>query len=140
MADLTDALSIAASGMRAQRVRLQATSSNIANARTTKTAEGGPYKRRVAVFEAQALDPFGDELERQLAGVKVDEIEVSDATERIFDPSHPHADENGYVEMPKIDLMAEMVDLMNVSRTYEANANAIDVTKDLAQKAIDIGK
>ncbi|HJN74023.1 MAG TPA: flagellar basal body rod protein FlgC [Myxococcota bacterium] len=140
MSDLTDALSIAASGMRAQRVRLQATSSNIANARTTKTEEGGPYKRRVTVFEAQAIDPFGDELDRQLAGVKVDEIELSDATERIFDPSHPHADEDGYVEMPKIDLMAEMVDLMNVSRTYEANANAIDVTKDLAQRAIDIGK
>lgn len=140
MSDLTDALSIAASGMRAQRVRLQATSSNIANARTTKTEDGGPYKRRVAVFEAQPVDPFGDELERQLAGVKVDEIEVADATERIFDPSHPHADEEGYVEMPKIDLMAEMVDLMNVSRTYEANANAIDVTKELAQKAIDIGK
>lgn len=140
MSDLTDALSIAASGMRAQRVRLQATSSNIANARTTRTEDGGPYKRRVAVFEAQPMDPFGDELERQISGVKVDEIEVQDATERIFDPSHPHADEDGYVTMPKIDLMAEMVDLMNVSRTYEANANAIDVTKDLAQRAIDIGK
>lgn len=141
MSGVNDILSIAASGMSAQRVRMTATASNLANARTTQTEDGGPYKRRSVVFEAKELDPFGSELDRQLARVEVPEIETSDEFVEQYMPDHPHADpETGMVKFPKIDLMTEMVDLMNTQRSYEANANVVDIAKELASRALDIGR
>ncbi len=138
--DILDTLNIAASGMGAQRVRLQAVSSNLANARTTRTEDGGPYQRRMPVFESKTIDPFGDALAQELATVEVSGVEVSDSVRLVHDPGHPDANEEGYVEYPDIDILSEMVDMMTAARSYEANARAIDTTRDMAMRALDIGR
>ncbi len=138
--DLLDTINITASGLSAQRTRVQTAAANLANARTTRTPEGGAYKRRSAVFQAAPVDAFGSRLEQELAGVVVTDI-TADQTPgpQVFDPSHPDADDQGFVELPNVDIMSEMVDLMAASRTYEANANVLDITRDLAARALDIG-
>jgi flagellar basal-body rod protein FlgC len=139
--DLIDTFNIAGSGLSAQRARLQTITSNLANARTTSTEEGGPYKRRAPVFVAETIDPFGDSLDRALSTVRVDRIEESDSPGRVvYDPTHPDADENGNVTYPDVDVLSEMVDLMTTARSYEANTNALDVTRELAQQALEIGR
>jgi flagellar basal-body rod protein FlgC len=137
--DLLDTLNISGSGLSAQRVRLQAVSSNMANARTTRTAEGGPYKRRVPVFETEAVNRFGNELERNLATVEVASIETISDVERVFDPTHPDADADGFVAYPAINILEEMVDLMTTARTYEANLKVVSVTTEMAQQALQLG-
>jgi flagellar basal-body rod protein FlgC len=139
--DLIDTFNIAGSGLSAQRARLQTITSNLANARTTSTEEGGPYKRRAPVFVAETIDPFGDSLDRALSTVRVDRIEESDSPGRVvYDPTHPDADEHGNVTYPDVDVLSEMVDLMTTARSYEANTNALDVTRELAQQALEIGR
>jgi flagellar basal-body rod protein FlgC len=139
--DLIDTFNIAGSGLSAQRARLQTITSNLANARTTSTEDGGPYKRRAPVFVAETVDPFGDSLDRALSTVRVDRIEESDSPGRVvYDPTHPDADENGNVTYPDVDVLSEMVDLMTTARSYEANTNALDVTRELAQQALEIGR
>jgi flagellar basal-body rod protein FlgC len=139
--DLIDTFNIAGSGLSAQRARLQTITSNLANARTTSTEDGGPYKRRAPVFVAETVDPFGDSLDRALSSVRVDRIEESDSPGRVvYDPTHPDADENGNVTYPDVDVLSEMVDLMTTARSYEANTNALDVTRELAQQALEIGR
>ncbi len=139
--DLFDTLNITASGLTAQRVRLQTVASNMANARTTSTPEGGPYRRRAPVFSAERVDPFGDQLSRELARVEITDIETSDTEGmQVFDPAHPDADDAGFVTYPDIDVLHEMVDLMTTGRTYEANVNVLETTFQMAQRAIDIGR
>lgn len=141
MADFLDTFQISSSGLSAERIRLQTIASNLANARTTRTEEGGPYQRRTPVFTSEPVDPFGSELDRHLARVEVTDIEVTkDAGRLVYEPGHPDANADGYVMYPDINLLAEMVDMMTTSRSYEANANAVDVTRELAQRAIDIGR
>ncbi len=138
--NILDTLNISASGMGAQRVRLQSVASNLANARTTRTDEGGPYQRKLPVFESQSLDPFGDMLSRELSTVEVTGLETSTGERLVHDPGHPDADENGYVAYPDIDILSEMVDMMTAARSYEANARAVDTTRDMAMRALDIGR
>jgi flagellar basal-body rod protein FlgC len=138
--DILDTLNIAATGMGAQRVRLQAVASNLANARTTRTDEGGPYQRKMPVFESRAVDPFGDMLSRELSTVEVTGLETSTGERLVHDPGHPDADEDGYVAYPDIDILSEMVDMMTAARSYEANARAVDTTRDMAMRALDIGR
>jgi len=138
--DLLDTFNIAASGLTAQRVRVQTISSNLANARTTRTEDGGPYKRRAPVFEAQPTATFGSALDRELSSVRVDRIAEIDDQLLVFDPKHPDADPEGFVAMPDIDVLAEMVDLMTASRSYEANINAVNTTRDMALRALEIGR
>ena len=138
--DLLDTLNIAGSGLSAQRVRLQMISANLANARTTRTEDGGPYQRKAPVFVAEAIDSFGGQLDRELAGVRVDRIHTQEGVRMVHDPTHPDADADGYVAMPDIDVLAEMVDLMTTSRSYEANVNTIEVTRDMASRALEIGR
>ena len=139
--DIIDTFNISSSGLTAQRVRLQTIASNLANANTTRTAEGGPYRRRNPVFEAQAIDPFGTTLDQLLAQVNVSRIDVAEGPGRkIHDPTHPDADGDGYVMKPDIDVLHEMVDLMTASRSYEANAQVVDVTRSLADRALEIGR
>ena len=139
--DLLDTFNISASGLAAQRTRLQTISSNLANANTTRTADGGAYKRKAPVFEAETVDPFGDALDRELATVRVSGTR-EDPTPGpvVHDPDHPDADADGYVQLPNVDVLSEMVDLMNTSRSYEANANVIDTTRDMASRALEIGR
>jgi flagellar basal-body rod protein FlgC len=138
--DLIDTLSISASGLNAQRIRLQTIASNMANARTTRTAEGGPYQRRMPVFEAET-DTFGGVLDKNLARVSVTEIRADDSDPiRVFDPGHPDSDEFGYVDYPNVNVLEEMVDLMTTARTYESNTNVVKATQDMASTALEIGR
>lgn len=139
--DILDTLRISASGMTAQRVRLQTVASNMANARTTRTEDGGPYKRQMPVFSAEETDVFGDMVERNLARVEVVAIESSeDPGVPVYDPGHPDADADGYVLYPDVDILSEMVDMMSTSRTYEANAQAVTTTYEMARQALGIGR
>ena len=139
--DLIDTLSVTASGLTAQRVRMQTVAANLANARTTRTEAGGPYRRRMPVFEARPQDPFSDQLGAALERVEVVEIaESDDPFVQVFDPGHPDANADGYVEYPNVNVLEEMVDMMMTARTYEANSNVVSATKAMAQTAIDISR
>ncbi len=142
--DLFSALKISSSGMSVQRTRLNVVSSNLANINTTKTPEGGPYKRKSVVVQAVSLNKpgsFANAVDSAIRGVKVTQIkEDSSAPRMLYDPSHPDADENGYIAMPNVNMMEEMVDMLSASRAYEANAMAANTAKQMAQKAIEMGQ
>lgn len=140
------AMNISSSGLAAQRVRMNVLSSNLANAQTTRTPEGGPYKRKDVVFSATpAGNPFEDFLDEsygtQLRDVKVVDVHSDQkAPRRVFDPSHPDAAKDGYVEMPNIQVMTEMVNMIAATRAYEANTTALNSAKQMAMKALEIGR
>lgn len=141
MADIVDTFNIAASGLSAERLRLQTIASNLANAKTTRTASGGPYKRQVAVFANEPLNAFGDELEKAIGRVNVVGVSSDPSPPmKVYDPSHPDADAQGYVSYPDINMMQEMVDMMSANRAYEANASVVDSTSSMAARALEIGK
>lgn len=143
--DFLKAMDISSSGLAAERIRMNTISSNVANANVTDTPEGGPYRRKDAIFTAiSAKDSFGDILEDQidenLQKVQVSDI-VSDvhAPRMAYNPSHPNANEEGYVAMPNVNVVEEMVNLINASRAYEANITVFNASKNMAMKALDIG-
>jgi len=141
--DLFSAMKISSSGMSLQRVRMNTISSNLANINTTRTAEGGPYRRKMAVSEAAPVEGanFADALDHSIRQVKTVEIKEDKAPPRlVYDPSHPDADERGYVAMPNINLMEEMVDMINASRAFEANAAAARNARNMAQRALELGQ
>ena len=139
--NILDTLRISASGMSAQRVRLQAISSNIANARSTSTETEEPYRRKMPVFKAITHNPFGSEIDKNLSRVEVVDIAKSQEDFRqVFDPAHPDADEEGYVRYPNVDILYEMVDMMTTSRGYEANTSAAETTYQMANLALEIIK
>jgi flagellar basal-body rod protein FlgC len=131
---------ISASALTAQRIRLNTISSNLANVETTSTPEGGPYKKKSVYFESKSLS-FKDQLDSSLKGVEVTSIrEDSKAPKRVYDPSHPDAKDDGYVEMPNISVLKEMVDMMSATRAYEANTTVIKSAKRMALKALEFGR
>lgn len=131
-------MDISISAMRAERTRMDVVMSNIANAESTRTREGGPYKRRAVTFQAMLTDAFDSNFRGN--GVKVASIEQDNSLPvRIFRPGHPDADADGFVEFPDIRVAEEMVDLMTASRSYEANAEAFKISKALFQRALDMG-
>ncbi|AEV68571.1 flagellar basal body rod protein FlgC [Acetivibrio clariflavus] len=140
-------LNIGATGLTAQRLRMDTISQNIANANTTRTENGTPYRRKVVVFEErEAKTPFSEYLNQSSkqmigGGVRVARI-VEDTTpfKMVYDPGHPDADENGYVEMPNVDVLTEMINMISATRSYEANVTSINTTKSMAMKALEIGK
>lgn len=142
-----NSINVSASGLTAEKLRMDVISKNIANANTTRTANGTPYRRQVVVFEgADSNVPFSQYLNdasRSLigGGVKVKSI-IEDKTpfKQVYEPGHPDADENGYVKMPNVDIMTEMVNMITASRAYEANVTALNTTKSIAMKALDIGR
>jgi flagellar basal-body rod protein FlgC len=136
-------LSVSASGMSAQRARAELLVENLANAETTRTPEGGPYRRKDAVFTTQpAESPFASIFESQLGrpdGVGVSEVVVDNSDpERRYLPGHPDADKDGYVAFPRINPAEDMVDLMGATRSYQANVAAISSVKDMIQRSIDL--
>jgi flagellar basal-body rod protein FlgC len=139
-------MAISSSGLSAQRLRMNTLSANLANANTTRTEEGGPYKRRDVVFSATPTgSPFEDFLNgtngAQLSKVKVVDIHEDTKEPRlVFDPTHPDADGEGYVEMPNIQVMTEMVNMITATRAYEANATAVNEAKQMAVKSLEIGR
>jgi len=142
--DIFTSLNISASALKAQRVRLDTISSNMANAETTRTPEGGPYRRKMVVFEPAQVS-FADHLsakeKKAVSGVQVSQILTENSEPRlIFDPSHPDANAQGYVALPNIDLLKETTDMMLATRAYEANITTIKSAKRMALKALEIGK
>jgi flagellar basal-body rod protein FlgC len=141
--NLLGILQVSASGLTAERTRLQTVSSNIANARTTRTPDGGPYQRQMPVFEAQDLQgEFGDMLGDRLQAPLVTSV-VADQrpAEMVYDPGHPDADpDTGLVAMPNVNVVEEMVDMISASRGYESNVTAISATKNMLLKALEIGR
>lgn len=133
---LLSALRIAGSGLMAQRVRLNISSMNLANAHVTRTVEGGPYRAKDVVL---AAIPLENKEEAKLYEVKVVEI-VDDPSpfKEVYDPSHPDADERGMVKYPNVDVLTEMVELLSAGRAYEANLTVMNITKTLALKTLDI--
>jgi len=141
---LFSSISVSASGMSAQRQRAELLVENIANADTTRTAEGGPYRRRDVVFQsAPVSSPFSSVLESQLDsasnGVAVSDIVTDNSDpDRRYMPGHPDADKDGYVSFPKVNPAEDMVDLQGASRAYQANVSAISAVKDMIQRSIDL--
>ncbi len=142
------ALDVSASGLTAQRLRMDTISQNIANANTTRTENGTPYRRKVVEFEEKSPStPFSQYLSESSRdriagnGVRVSRI-VEDQSDfrKVYDPGHPDADVDGYVHMPNVDILTEMVNMISATRSYEANVTAINTTKGMAVKALEIGK
>lgn len=143
---ILNAIGTAGSALTAQRLRMDITASNVANAESTNTPRGGPYKRARVVFQpvrsAQAFKAFNRPSgAEELRGVQVQAVvEDPSPPRRVFDPSHPDADAEGNVAYPNVDLVTEMTDMLSASRAYEANLTVISVVKNMAQRAIDIGR
>ena len=140
------AFDVSASGMTAQRTRLDIISQNIANVNTTRGADGEVYKRKSVIFHEKNYVSFSDTLTaatgRVGQGVKITKIIEDDETEcrMVYDPSHPDADEKGYVTYPNVNTVTEMTDMIDASRSYEANVTAFNASKNMQLKALDIGK
>jgi flagellar basal-body rod protein FlgC len=135
-------LSVSASGMDAQRARAEVLAENLANAETTRTPQGGPYRRKDVVFASTSVaSPFASEFQSALdgQGVKVSNISVDQRDpEKRYVPGHPDADKDGYVAFPRINPAEDMVDLMDASRGYQANVAAISAVKDMIQRSLDL--
>ncbi len=137
-----------ASGLTAQRLRLDVIADNLANVNTTRTAQGGPYRKKSIVFMPRT-DAFGDLLPPLLQGNHavsagrgvrvVDILQDPGEPKRVYDPGHPDADPEGYVDYPNISVAHEMVDMVDATRAYQANASAISAAKDMNRAALDIG-
>lgn len=129
-----DVLDVAATGLSAQRIRMNVLSSNMANANTTRTEDGGPYRKKNVIFK-QVLTG------EHLGGVKVDKIYEDTKPPRLqYDPTHPDANEEGYVAMPNISPVEEMVNLLEAARAYESNLSILQSAKELADSALEIGR
>lgn len=145
---LFHSIDVSASGLTAQRLRMDAVSENIANVNTTRTQTGGPYRRKVVIFESREPEKkFSDFLQKSLEnqklgnGVRVVRIGEDTATfKMVYDPNHPDADATGYVRMPNVNIVTEMVDMISATRAYEANVTAVKASKDIAMKALEIGR
>ena len=143
--DFLSAMKIGASGLTAQRMRMDTIASNLANIETTRTPEGGPYKRKDVMFTALPLNEFStklnDAMSDQVRKVAVTEVvEDQSPPTMVFNPNHPDADTEGYVAMPNINMMEEMVNLMNSTRSFEANIQSINAAKAMALRAIELGR
>lgn len=143
------ALRIGSSGLTAQRLRLDLISNNIANAQTTHTEKGGPYQRQDVIFTPegennavpQSVAARNGNLNMLQGGVRVAQITTdTEAGPRVYDPSNPDADANGYVNYPNVDITVEMTNMLSATRSYEANLASIEAVKRMALKALEIGK
>lgn len=144
---LFQAFDISASGMTAERFRIDTIAQNVANVNTTRTEDGTPYRRKIVTFQEKTVTPFSQYYESSRAravgnGVKV--VSVKEDTETEFtmeyDPSHPDADENGYVSYPNVNTVTEMTNLIDATRAYEANTTAFNASKSMVQAALKIGQ
>ncbi|QGT99161.1 Flagellar basal-body rod protein FlgC [Candidatus Syntrophocurvum alkaliphilum] len=147
-----NSIDVSASGLTAQRLRMDTTANNMANVETTRVNNGeGPYRRKVVVLEARENNKpqFNNVLKNQMSnnsgqGVRVSGIREVDDNEspfrRVHDPSHPDADEDGYVNYPNVNIVEEMINMISSTRAYEGNAKVIEASKNMAMRALDIGR
>ncbi len=142
--DLDSAIRISASGLKANRTWINVVSANLANINTTRTSEGVPYSRKTVIYESAPAEDFTSQLNAAM-GEEVEKVQVSDIVpdkrdfKQVYDPGHPDADAQGVVLMPNINPVEEMANLVNASRSYEANLAALQTAKQLTLKAIEIG-
>ena len=143
---LFNGINISSSGLTAQRLRMDVISNNIANVNTTRTSDGGPYRRKMPVFAARLKKEMSNSnnlssRETNIGnGVEVSEIKRSNQQPKLmYKPNHPDADENGYVQMPNINIVSEMTDMISASRAYEANVTAVNTSKEMVKSALQIG-
>ncbi|MBO2518178.1 MULTISPECIES: flagellar basal body rod protein FlgC [Limnochorda] len=138
---LFGAMDVSASGLTAERLRMDLIASNLANANTTRTPEGGPYRRLMAVLVPEAVRSAGHPMKRVGGGVRVQAIIQDPNPPRlVYQPDHPDADAEGYVAYPNVNPVTEMVDLITATRAYEANVTAFNAAKGMATKALEIGR
>ncbi len=141
---LFSAIETSATGLTAERLRLDLIASNLANAESTRTEDGGPYRRKVAIFQPRGArysfrDIFSSSFSSAPEGVTVAGVRQDTSPfKRVYMPGHPEADKDGYVTYPNVDVTTEMVDMMAATRAYEANVTAIEAAKTMAQKALDL--
>lgn len=144
--DFFSSMNVSSSALSAERTRMNLISSNLANANTTRTPEGGPYKRKDAVFAATPVENrFSRALDgasgKELRQVEIQRIVEDQNPPRMqYDPSHPDADAKGYVAMPNVNVIEEMADMIAASRTYEANVMAVQAAKSMAMKTLELSK
>ena len=144
--DFFSSMRVSASGLDAQMKRMNTISSNIANAETISTAEGGPYRKKDALFAAVTdRESFGDILQNELdvhaQGVMVEDIVQDTRPPRlVYNPQHPHANQDGYVAMPNVNTVEEMANMISAQRSYESNVTAMNAAKSMAQKSLEIGR
>jgi flagellar basal-body rod protein FlgC len=145
--NLFGVMEVSGSALAAERLRAEVVAANMANAETTRTPEGGPYRRQHVVFQSQSpeMTSFADHLSSEangdIGGVEISAVVADKAAgQRRYDPSHPDADENGYVSYPDINPLTEMVDLMGASRAYGLNSSAVQATKAMISSSLDILK
>jgi flagellar basal-body rod protein FlgC len=140
--DISASFSLCGSAMSVQRAKMDVITSNLANADVTRTAEGGPYRKKsVALISEPLKDSFGTILQDALNTVRVAEVTEDVSPPRmVHNPTHPVADKDGFVAMPNVNLMSEMADMITVSRAYEAMVTAFDATKNMALKTLEMGK
>src|SRR3989442_14521850 len=140
--NLFTALDVNASGLTAQRKRVELSSSNLANSQTTRTPEGGAYRRKDVVFQTSSFeDSLGAAIDKVVQGVEVSDI-VDDPRpfDRRYEPGHPDADQEGYVSYPNVNVLEEMANLVEASRSYEANIAVIGIVKTMINRTLDIGR
>ncbi len=138
-----NSMRISASGLTLERLKMDTSSTNIANINTTRTAEGGPYKKKEVLFEESLIDVKKKRKslsEKMSFGVRVSEIVEDDEVKLIYKPGHPDADENGYLAMPSVNMVDEIISLIRTQRTYEANITALNTSKNMLKKALEISK
>lgn len=144
--DTLTAMQISGSALKAERARLNIAAMNLANANTTRTMEGGPYKAKSVIFAAKPLEGVNFKETLNSTTERLRKVEVVQIVEdkapfkEVFDPSHPDADANGVVRFPNVNVAEQMVDMMSARRSYEANVTALDAVKNMALKALEIGK
>ncbi|MDD3157526.1 MAG: flagellar basal body rod protein FlgC [Anaeromusa sp.] len=143
---LFSAIDAAGSGLTAERLRMDVISNNLANVNSTRTVAGGPYRRQVVVFAPrEGEQSFGRVLQKEM-GSNAEGVRAVGITEdaspfrTVYEPQHPDADANGYVRLPNVNVVAEMVDMITASRAYEANVTSINTAKSMMAKALEIGK
>ncbi|MEI6832566.1 MAG: flagellar basal body rod protein FlgC [bacterium] len=139
-------MAISSSGLSANRLRMNTLSANLANANTTRTEEGGPYRRRDVVFSASPVGSAFEDFLNGANGAQLSKVQVTNIHEdtkeprMVFDPTHADANADGYVAMPNIQVMTEMVNMLAATRAYEANATAVNEAKQMAIKSLEIGR
>ena len=147
MADFMTGFRVSSSGMTAQRMRMNTISSNIANINTTRTPEGGPYRRKDVIFESMPeVKNFGEILGVNSPKQDIQRVQVTDVLSDMkaplmkYEPDHPDANADGYVAYPNINLMEEMTNMIQATRSYEANVSSMQAAKDMALSALEIGR
>ncbi|MGF2143928.1 flagellar basal body rod protein FlgC [Vagococcus fluvialis] len=134
-----DSFNINSSGLSLERIKLDTISTNIANVNTTRTENGGPYRRKEVVFEESLKQQTSNNVMKSY-GVKTTGILEDQEVKRVYQPEHPDSDDYGYLELPNVNLSDEMINMMNTLRTYEANASAFESSKNMMKKALEISK